>query len=392
MAAAATRTAECSWCCHCSSARTVPVVHRTAPIGRISTAGDTGAVVGRRRPHNPDVITQRASLAKRLPTRDLPEPDTPATLHVSRPDEMILVAPHLLGFWPDRSVVVVVLVDGRVEVTARADLGCSPAELSEVIRPLVLRYPDHRVLLIGYGPRAQADEAVALCAMLFAPEAILDRLGTDGRRWWSHSGAGGRMSARELREIARGVPRLAEELLPDRSALERAFAGPDAQVLARSEARLETLYDAVMGLDRRGRMARVGELIRHAVAADAESGLHDDQRLELAVLVQDIAARDAAWMLITRAGAAEHLALWRSVVELTPDIEAPPVLCLAATAGWLTGNGAIMNICLERALTILPTYSLAGLLTDVMHQAIPPQAWDQLAGSAVDPTEYGDEP
>ncbi len=392
MAAAATRSAECSWWCHCSSAARTPVVHRSARTDGISTTGDTCRGCGRRRPHNPDVITQRASLVKRLPTRELPEPDTPATLHVSRPDEMILVVPHLLGFWPDRSIVVVVLVEGRVEVTARADLDCSPAELSDVIRPLVLRYPDHRVLLIGYGPRAQAREAVDLCAMLFAPEAVVDRLGTDGRRWWSHSGAGGRMSADALREIARTVPLLAEGLLPDRSALEQAFGGPDGAVLARSEARLETLYDEVIPLDRSARMARVGDLIRHAVAAEAESGLHDDQRLELAVLVQDIAARDAAWMLITRADAAEHLALWRSVVELTPDAEAPPVLCLAATAGWLTGNGAIMNICLERALTIRPTYGLAGLLTDVMHQAIPPQAWDELAGTAVDPAEYGDEP
>ncbi len=392
MAAAATRSAECSWWCHNSSAARTPVVHRITMIGRISTAGDTRRAVGRRRPHNSDVITQRASLAKRLPTRDLPEPDTPTTLHVTRADEMILVAPHLLGFWPDRSIVVVVLVEGRVEVTARADLDCSPAELSEVIRPLILRYPDHRVLLIGYGPRAQADEAVDLCAMLFAPEAVLDRLGTDGRRWWNHSGAGGRMSANDLRAIARTVPRLADGLLPDRSALERAFAGPDTAVLARSDARLEALYDEVIRLDRSARMARVGDLIRHAVATDAQSGLHDDERLELAVLVQDIAARDAAWMLITRADAAEHLALWRSVVELTPDTEAPPVLCLAATAGWLTGNGAIMNICLERALSIRPTYSLAGLLTDVMHQAIPPQAWDELAGMSVDPAEYGDEP
>ena len=145
-------------------------------------------------------------------------------------------------------------------------------------------------------------------------------------------------------------------------------------------------------LSRADRVERAAALIRHAVATDEVSGLDDAQRLELGALVQDIAARDAAWMLINRAEADEHLALWRSVVELTPVAQAPPVLCLAATAGWLTGNGAIMNICLERALGIDPGYSLARLLTDVMRQAIPPSAWDQLAGLSVDPAEYGDEP
>ncbi len=311
---------------------------------------------------------------------------------MSGPDEMILVVPHLLGFWPDRSIVVVVLVDGRVEVTARADLECTADELAQVVRPLVLRYPHHRVLLIGYGPRESCDRAVAACSMLFDPDVIVERLGTDGRRWWSHSGAEGPMSARNVTAIARTVPRLAEGLLPDRRALERAYSGPAGDVLARSQALVDQVYDEVRRLGRRARIARVGDLIRHAVAGDSESGLHDEQRLELAVLVQDIAARDAAWMLITRHDAAEHLALWRSVVELAPDDEAPPALCLAATAGWLTGNGAIMNICLERALAIRPSYGLAGLLTDIMHQAIPPQTWDELAGTSVDPADYGDEP
>ena len=337
------------------------------------------------------MTNQRAALRKRLPTRPLPA-DDPTTVHVSRADEMILVVPHMLGFWPDRSLVVVLVVDGRVEVTARADLDCGPLELAEVIRPMLVRYPSHRALLIGYGPRGEVDPAVAAAEMLFSPETLVDALGTDGHRWWSRAGAGGRISSRELREMARTLPALADRLLPDRSALERSFAGPAAGRQDALAARLGERALDVAALGRAERMGRVADLIRHAVAGDEPSGLDDEQRLELGALVQDIAARDTAWMSITREEAPEHLALWRSVVELTPSPQAPPVLCLAATAGWLAGNGAIMNICLERALDIQPEYSLARLLTDVMRQAIPPTAWDHLAGLRVDPAEYGDEP
>lgn len=338
------------------------------------------------------MTSQRAALSKRLPTHSLPTRDSVPTVHLSRPDEMILVVPHLLGFWPDRSIVVVLLVDGRVEVTARADLDCSPVELAEVIQPMIARCPHHRVLLIGYGQRDRVEDAVRAAEMLFAPDTLIDSLGTDGRRWWSRGGAGGVMSARDLREIGLSVPALAAGLLPDRSALERQFAGPPPDRRQGLAARLDDLLDSVSRSGRADRMERVTELIRHAVAVDRVAGLDDDQRLELAALVQDIATRDTAWMAITRGEAAEHLALWRSVLDLTPAPQAPPVLCLAATAGWLAGNGAIMNICLERALDIQPTYSLAKLLTDVMRQAIAPSAWDRLAGLSVDPAEYGDEP
>ena len=200
------------------------------------------------------------------------------------------------------------------------------------------------------------------------------------------------MSGRALRDIGQTIPALTTRLLPDRSALARQFAGPAPDSCQTLAVRMNDLLDVVAGCGRAERTARVTELVRHAVATDEASGLDDDQRLELGALVQDIAARDAAWMSITRDEAAEHLALWRSVLDLTPEPQAPPVLCLAATAGWLSGNGAVMNICLERALDIQPSYSLAQLLTDVMRQAIPPGAWDQLAGSTVDLSEYGDEP
>ncbi len=338
------------------------------------------------------MTNQRATLRKRLPTRTLPEPESPPTLRISRPDEMILVVPHMLGFWPERSIAVILLVDGRVEVTARADLDCGPVELAEVIEPMIARFPGHRALLIGYGPRDEVDDAVAAAEMLFAPEALIDSLGTDGRRWWSRGGAGGSMSGRHLRKVAGAAPGLADRLLPDRAALEDRFSGPDPAQRDALEARMSDVLEAVTDLTRSERVERTAALIRHAVATDEVSGLDDAQRLELGALVQDIAARDAAWMLINRAEADEHLALWHSVVDVTPAPQAPPVLCLAATAGWLTGNGAIMNICLERALRIEPWYSLARLLTDVMRQAIPPSAWDQLAGISVDPAEYGDEP
>ena len=37
--------------------------------------------------------------------------------------DLLGVIPHLLGFHPDESLVALVVVDGQVQLTARADLG-----------------------------------------------------------------------------------------------------------------------------------------------------------------------------------------------------------------------------------------------------------------------------
>lgn len=76
----------------------------------------------------------------------------PAVARIRDLHDLLGVIPHLLGFHPDESLVVLVVVDGQVQLTARADLGdLKPAGHLEVLLDrMVLRWPAAKVWLVGY--------------------------------------------------------------------------------------------------------------------------------------------------------------------------------------------------------------------------------------------------
>ena len=43
------------------------------------------------------------------------------------------------------------------------------------------------------------------------------------------------------------------------------------------------------------------------------------------------------------------------------------------------GNGALQNCCMERAVSIDPTYSMTELLDQINRRALPPSFWDLMA-------------
>lgn len=98
--------------------------------------------------------------------------------------------------------------------------------------------------------------------------------------------------------------------------------------------------------------------------------------------MQRLTARDTAWAHIASATARSHAHLWRSVAALTPDVPAAlPVLGLVGMAGWISGDGALADVALDRADTIpgRATYTMLDLLQAVLDQMLPPTLWDAMA-------------
>ena len=82
---------------------------------------------------------------------------------------------------------------------------------------------------------------------------------------------------------------------------------------------------------------------------------------------------------MSRARAEEHVALWRRVVSVAVwPYEAAP-LGMLAIAGWVNGNGALLNCCIERLEAVAPDYSLLALCRDISDQAIAPSCFDAIA-------------
>ena len=111
----------------------------------------------------------------------------------------------------------------------------------------------------------------------------------------------------------------------------------------------------------------------------AAGGPTEAEAVEIAVLARDVEVRDAAWAMMTRERGDEHLALWRRVVSVAVwPYEAAP-LGMLAIAGWVSGNGALLNCCIDRLEQVAPDYSLLEICKDISELAIAPSCFDAIA-------------
>jgi hypothetical protein len=92
----------------------------------------------------------------------------------------------------------------------------------------------------------------------------------------------------------------------------------------------------------------------------------------LTVVLQDLRVRDDAWCRMDPAQRKEHLRLWTDLTRLArPGYVAPPAALLAFVA-WQSGNGALANVALDRALADNPGYPMARLLRQAIDSGAPP--------------------
>ncbi len=313
----------------------------------------------------------------------------------------LAIVPHLLGFHPARSMVVVG-VDarrGRVLLAFRYDLPDPPdaAGSREITRHAVGVLAKRRIrmaIVAGYGPGPLVTPvAEALQAGLSDRGiALRDLLRVEDGRYWSFLCQDPRCCPAEgvpfdaaahpagAALAAAGMP-----ACPDRAALARSLAplsGPDAESMARATERAlrrvgELLTSAPSTADGLRRVVDEGRAaVCEAIAAyRAGARITDHDRLAwLTVTVADLRVRDDAWARMEPGFRAAHRRLWTDLVRhaVRPYVPAPASL-LAFTA-WQSGEGALANIAIERALAADPKYSMARLLGQALDAGLPPSA------------------
>src|SRR5262249_24896873 len=99
----------------------------------------------------------------------------------------------------------------------------------------------------------------------------------------------------------------------------------------------------------------------------------DDYRVAwLTVALKDMRVRDDAWARMDPGHSQAHQRLWTDVVKRAqPGHVAGPASLLAFVA-WQSGDGALANVALDRALADDPDYSMATLLRQVISVGAPP--------------------
>ena len=92
----------------------------------------------------------------------------------------------------------------------------------------------------------------------------------------------------------------------------------------------------------------------------------------LTVMLRDLRVRDDAWSRMRPEHREAHRRLWTDLTRLArPGYVKAPAALLAFVA-WQSGNGALANVALDRALGDDPYYSMAVLLREVIDSGAPP--------------------
>jgi hypothetical protein len=342
------------------------------------------------------------------PGRNLPHPDHPGPppgrpqpVSVGSPAAVLAVVPHLLGFVPSKSLIVIGAGPprGRIHMTLRFDLPDppDPAAARDIAQHAVAVLTSQRqamAVVIGYGP----GHLVTPIADLIRDKArqarldLRDVLRVQDGRYWSYlcrepsccPPEGVPVNPRHpaaTAMAAAGVP-----VLPDRAALAASITplgGITRQSMRQATGRAEEHAADLLTLgSRSGRPRAVTRLVvleGLSAVADAlrtyrEGGRFatDDQVAWLSLALTHLRVRDDAWARMDPDHREAHARLWTDVVRRAERPYVPPAASLLAFTAWQGGNGALANVALERALEADPAYSMALLLRDTIDAGTPP--------------------
>lgn len=360
---------------------------------------------------------------------DRPSNEVPVLRASSIPD-LLGSVPALFGFHPQRSLAVLTMKGKRIGFRARTDLpapeyadACAHNLMGSILAQSAK--PDG-VLLVAYvdpasdadacgEDRAAADSLVEAMRTRLTDERIEVREAVccDGSRYWSYlcdderccPSEGTPYSIESTSTMANAVFN-GLEVLPDREALARRFDPPDGERREHMEEVTQSVveeiakeYGIFLGgskvsdrfYRRRTELLRAGAVYVEGVLGDIgpsegtpgplrgigiAQALDDETAARLMVWTRLLPVRDLAWSFITDANAPEHLALWTAVAGRAIRPFEPAPLCLAGFSAWLAGDGAQALCALRRASEVAPrSYSLVGLLMNLLERAVPPSAW-----------------
>ena len=299
------------------------------------------------------------------------------SISVHSPDELIAAIPHMLGFTPQESIVLLPI---RSDLpTARIDLPATPRaqELAwRSIREGMSRYarPGAAVGIVCFTKdRQQADRV----GREFADR--LDTIGIDTHlllwadetRWADLVTGDMGLQTDAARERVATMTVLAgrPQPAPTRDNLAQSLVGdrePVAALLAETRANITA---STVQAEARWAVSRVQQFQRDGVRLD------DADAARLLVAVEAIPVRDQVWLGMTRGNAVSHVALWSDMTKRAPNEVRTAPASLLAFGSWLSGDGAMAWCALDQVPEGKP-YGLANLIAAAVESGVHPREWE----------------
>jgi Domain of unknown function (DUF4192) len=322
-------------------------------------------------------------------------------VRIGSPSSLLAVIPGLLGFDPGRSIVVIGIdpQTAQVRVTLRYDVPDPrhPRTATALARHAIGVLAAQGIttaVAAGYGTGAEVSPVSAALRERAAERGIrvTELLRVENRRYWSYIctdpaccppagtpfDAAGHPAARALQTAGGRVLAGRDEL----AATVAAKGGPPGALMRRAtKESLAQVARCATRLDRAGLRVsapRLTAALGSVAVGDAIRRYREGKPVPiehaawLTVALSQLRVRDDAWTRMDPEHQGAHLRLWTDLTQLArPGYVSAPASLLAFVA-WQSGDGALANVALDRALADNPRYSMALLLREALDVGAPP--------------------
>ncbi|KAA1251443.1 DUF4192 domain-containing protein [Mycobacterium simiae] len=318
---------------------------------------------------------------------------------LNRPGALIAALPAILGFVPEKSLVLISIADGELGSVLRADLSEDLADRVEQLADVAAAAaPEAAIAVIVDAGGAQCpgcnEEYRKLCDAVTAALSqrdialwaahIVDQIAIDGR-WHcvDGCGSGGAIDDPAASPLAVAAVLAGRRLYSQRAELQAIVAVDDSAgtgeliaAVQRAAAERETEH-------RNDPVARSRCDVENAMAAAAR--VADGQPLSEAELGQlgcaltDVQVRDTLYALAVGENAGEAESLWAVLARTLPAPWRVEALVLLAFSAYARGDGPLAGVSLEAALRCAPGHRMAGMLDTALQSGLRPEHIRELA-------------
>jgi hypothetical protein len=319
----------------------------------------------------------------------------PPDFHLNRPGVLIAALPAVLGFVPEKSLVLVTVDRGEMGCVMRVDLSDDLAHsLEHVADVAAAARPDSAIAVVideeGANCRMCNDEHRELADRLTTALAergiellaahVVDRVAAGGR-WHCADGCG---NAGTVEDPSASPLAVAAVLDGRRLYARRAELQEVIEVInpARTDVLAEVIGnckpDSAERPDAAARADIEAVIAAAARVADAAE-LGDDKLARLAWALTDLRVRDTLCALAVGEYVGQAESLWAVLSRTLPKPWRVEALVLLAFSAYARGDGPLAGVSLEAALRGDPTHRMAGMLDTALQSGLRPEKIRDLA-------------
>jgi hypothetical protein len=312
--------------------------------------------------------------------------------HLNRPGVLIAALPAVLGFVPEKSLVLVTVDHGEMGCVMRIDLSDElTASVEHIADVAATSEPDAAIAVVVDEEAASCrmcnDEYRQLAASLTSVLAergiellaahVVDRVAAGGR-WHCADGCGhaGTVEDPSASPLAMAAVLDGRRLYARRTELQDVITVADP---ARSAA-LAAVIDGY-GVGTSDADARRNVEMAMAAAAQVADGqpLSDETAARLACALTDPLVRDTLYALAVGENAGEAESLWAELSRTLPEPWRAEALVLLAFSAYARGDGPLAGVSLDAALRCDETHRMAGMLDTALQSGMRPEQIRDLA-------------